>query len=365
MTVDSEAIFALMELRDHDPRALSELRGAMAAAWLDDRDDADAVPRARTHAAALARHVGRRALLRVHPPRAHDRRGGAADPARHPRGARRPSAARRRGSRRAGAALPARPALSRGRATSRPFGRRARPSRASSGSPRSRQSAPRSEPSGSTSTPSARRRSRTRYWNAVHAPRGTSSIRYTCHSERSVGIIAACFGPVGHLRQATETVARAPHPARRLARAAPRPGAPRTRPRAARCRASRTCARTATRTGASAACAARSRAVGVRPSSSPSARSCSRSSSRVRNRRGKSPAARLAAFQVPKCSMTVCGCTRALGILRELAHRRRPPHPLGCRAELLEDLLVGVAAAQTCAKCRELGLVDAHRGTLA
>jgi asparagine synthetase B (glutamine-hydrolysing) len=38
MTVDSEAIFALMELREHDPRALSELRGAMAAAWLDDRD---------------------------------------------------------------------------------------------------------------------------------------------------------------------------------------------------------------------------------------------------------------------------------------------------------------------------------------
>lgn len=39
MTVDSEAIFALMELRGHDPRALSELRGAMAAAWLDERDD--------------------------------------------------------------------------------------------------------------------------------------------------------------------------------------------------------------------------------------------------------------------------------------------------------------------------------------
>jgi glucosamine 6-phosphate synthetase-like amidotransferase/phosphosugar isomerase protein len=38
MTVDSEAIFALMELRGHDPRALSELRGAMAAAWLDERD---------------------------------------------------------------------------------------------------------------------------------------------------------------------------------------------------------------------------------------------------------------------------------------------------------------------------------------
>jgi glucosamine 6-phosphate synthetase-like amidotransferase/phosphosugar isomerase protein len=37
MTVDSEAIFALMESRLHDPRALSELRGAMAAAWLDER----------------------------------------------------------------------------------------------------------------------------------------------------------------------------------------------------------------------------------------------------------------------------------------------------------------------------------------
>jgi glutamine phosphoribosylpyrophosphate amidotransferase len=38
MTVDSEAIFALMERRQHDPRALSEMRGAMAAAWLDERD---------------------------------------------------------------------------------------------------------------------------------------------------------------------------------------------------------------------------------------------------------------------------------------------------------------------------------------
>jgi len=38
MTVDSEAIFALMERRQHAPRALSELRGAMAAAWLDERE---------------------------------------------------------------------------------------------------------------------------------------------------------------------------------------------------------------------------------------------------------------------------------------------------------------------------------------
>jgi glucosamine 6-phosphate synthetase-like amidotransferase/phosphosugar isomerase protein len=40
MTVDSEAIFALMELRRSSSRALAELRGAMAAAWLDERDPA-------------------------------------------------------------------------------------------------------------------------------------------------------------------------------------------------------------------------------------------------------------------------------------------------------------------------------------
>ena len=38
MTVDSEAIFALMELHRHHPRGLSEMRGALAAAWLDERD---------------------------------------------------------------------------------------------------------------------------------------------------------------------------------------------------------------------------------------------------------------------------------------------------------------------------------------
>jgi glucosamine 6-phosphate synthetase-like amidotransferase/phosphosugar isomerase protein len=37
MTVDSEAIFALMEHRDHKPRALRELHGTLAAGWLDER----------------------------------------------------------------------------------------------------------------------------------------------------------------------------------------------------------------------------------------------------------------------------------------------------------------------------------------
>ena len=50
MTVDSEAIFALAEAHDGHPRALEQLRGSMATAWLDER-------RART--IFLARGVGR------------------------------------------------------------------------------------------------------------------------------------------------------------------------------------------------------------------------------------------------------------------------------------------------------------------
>jgi glucosamine 6-phosphate synthetase-like amidotransferase/phosphosugar isomerase protein len=37
MTVDSEAIFALAEAHDADARALEQLRGSMATAWLDER----------------------------------------------------------------------------------------------------------------------------------------------------------------------------------------------------------------------------------------------------------------------------------------------------------------------------------------
>jgi glutamine---fructose-6-phosphate transaminase (isomerizing) len=50
MTVDSEVIFALMELHRHRPRALRELHGTMAAAWLDERDG---------HALYLAKGVRR------------------------------------------------------------------------------------------------------------------------------------------------------------------------------------------------------------------------------------------------------------------------------------------------------------------
>src|SRR5215470_8464804 len=38
MTVDSEAIFALVDARPGDVKALEELHGAMATAWLDERN---------------------------------------------------------------------------------------------------------------------------------------------------------------------------------------------------------------------------------------------------------------------------------------------------------------------------------------
>ena len=120
MTVDSEAIFALMELRGHDPRALSEMRGAMAAAWLDERDE---------ETLYLARGVGRplwiaqtrhRPLLRVHAARPRDRGSRAAGPAQAPRGAAGAATACRRGEDRARPALPAGPELPRrGRAAAR------------------------------------------------------------------------------------------------------------------------------------------------------------------------------------------------------------------------------------------------------
>jgi glucosamine 6-phosphate synthetase-like amidotransferase/phosphosugar isomerase protein len=50
MTVDSEAIFAIAEATDALPKALEQLRGSMATAWLDDR---------RSGELFLARGVGR------------------------------------------------------------------------------------------------------------------------------------------------------------------------------------------------------------------------------------------------------------------------------------------------------------------
>ena len=85
----------------------------------------------------------------------------------------------------------------------------------------------------------------------------------------------------------------------------------------------------------------------------------------MRKRRGNRPAARLAAFHVPKCSMTVCGWTRASGSCANSRIVGDLPSALGGGTELVEDLLVRVAPAHASAKGRELGLVDPHGSTLA
>ena len=75
MTVDSEAIFALAAHSQNDPRALEELAGSMATAWLDEREPGTVF---------AARGVGRplwlgrgreRGLLRLHAHGARDRVG--------------------------------------------------------------------------------------------------------------------------------------------------------------------------------------------------------------------------------------------------------------------------------------------------
>ena len=262
MTVDSEAIFALMELRE--PRPACPLGAPRRDGGRMDRRArrARALPRARTLAPAVDRQDGsglffastRRALAIVEAALAGTTRGA--------RGARGSAPARRRWPNRARAPLPPRSRLPRERATSRPSERRARPCRASSGSLRSRRQPPLATRRAGRPVPSSRRRSRTRYWNAVHAPRGTSSIRYTCHSERSVASSLRAVGPVRHLRQPAESTARARHPASTARSRRSSPCSTSNPPRGARSRASRTCARRATRTEAS---------VGARRDRAPSA----------------------------------------------------------------------------------------------
>ena len=178
--------------------------------------------------------------------------------------------------------------------------------------------------------------------------------------QRRVG--TASRGPVGHLRQPAERPGRAPHPARPRARAAPPPPARRSRPRAAPARASRTCARAAT-SRASRPCGHRCRARSACARAPRRARAAGPSSSSlVAKRRGTSPACRLAAFQLPKCSITVCGCTVVCGVRGELAHRRRASKPLGARRQLSEDLLVRVALADAgLERCKCFRIDACHR----
>ena len=62
MTIDSEAIFALMELERSSAQALDKLYGSMASAWLDEREP-DVVYLARGMGRPLWIGEGRHALF--------------------------------------------------------------------------------------------------------------------------------------------------------------------------------------------------------------------------------------------------------------------------------------------------------------
>ena len=217
----------------------------------------------------------------------------------------------------------------------------ARPSRASSGSLRSRQSAPRSVPSGRTSNPVRAQpladevlergpRTSRHVEHAVHLPLGEKvGIRPRASAQSAI---------LGRRRSSTASVA--PCSTARSSRSSP--SAPRTPPRGVHCPASRMCARRATRTEA--------RGVSLRDRG-PSA--CGRAPRRgaqllqqllAREEAPREEAGR-ALRRVPRAEVLDHGLWvyARLGVLRELAHRGRAPRPLGSRAELLEDLLVGVA----------------------
>ena len=137
MTVDSEAIFALMELRRHRPS-----RARRAARCDGRRLDGRARPVVLYLARGVARplwigRTGHRSLLRVDTARARDRRGGPARAALPDRGARGPAApGRRRRDRPVEGPLPAGTERYREEGVLPPSAPRTRPSPASSGSRR-------------------------------------------------------------------------------------------------------------------------------------------------------------------------------------------------------------------------------------
>ena len=137
MTVDSEAIFALMELTRSDHAALEQLRGSMATAWIDERVEGRAVPRPRRRPPALDRPRPPRGLLRLDEVRARGRRGRAAAHAAQARGLRGPAAPSRAWPDRDRGPLPHRPLAIATTGCCRRCARRTRAPRASRSSLRS------------------------------------------------------------------------------------------------------------------------------------------------------------------------------------------------------------------------------------
>ena len=77
MTVDSEVIFALVDAFGARAATLEHLRGAMATAWFDEREEGAAVAGSRGRTTPVARSRPSRALLRVDARRARGGRGAS------------------------------------------------------------------------------------------------------------------------------------------------------------------------------------------------------------------------------------------------------------------------------------------------
>ena len=172
MTVDSEAIFALAEQPTGRPKALEELCGAMATAWLDERVPAMLFLARGRRPPALDRHRRQRALLRLDPEALEVVERHAAADAAQARGRRghaaRVAAAASRGSERfqPDRSYVEEPPPGRARAHEGALV----PRGASPRSPSRPSCSARPVPSGRDVAPSSSRRSRTRYWNVGPAP---------------------------------------------------------------------------------------------------------------------------------------------------------------------------------------------------
>ena len=332
MTVDSEAIFALAEHAEGRPEALEELR-CDGTAWLDERNASTVF---------IARGAGRPLWIGTSGKEFFASTGLPSSCVERPRaGSASASSRRGRCSEVEDGASSAHDHFSADRSyveeTILPSVRAPHEGgSASSASPRSPSrpaSALAEHPSGATSTPSSaepladeelerRPGAALGVEHAVDLPFG---------QERRFA--PARVRPVGELRQAAELPRRAPRPAPPRARAAPPPPGRRSRlAQRLRERAERVPEQRLRRHApVPRVDVARGRRA---PELLASARRRPSSSSRVANRRGTRPACRLAAFQLPKCSITVCGCTVVSLVGGELAHRRRAAEPLGARGQL-------------------------------
>ena len=361
MTVDSEAIFASPRTRGTTPRALEELRGSLAAAWLDEREPGHLYARPRRRPPALdrrrparallrldrARARGRRAVRRRPPAQARDRRGHVRSRSR----ARAPSASSAsRPTRVRARRAPGRARAARGRVLPRRLARSPQPlASLTEPSRRDPRDALLAEPLADEEL-ERRPRAAARVEHAVDLPLG---------QQRRV--VLAAPRPSRRTSAAGRAAAPAPRPARPRARAAPPPPARRSRPRVSAFgqRAERVPVERLRRHPAPVRVdVLRGRRRGR--ASSPSSWSSPSSSSRVAKRRGTSPAARFALFQCRSARSPSADAPSSPGRSpNSFIVGERPSRSAHARSSL-EDLLVRVAPADPGLEGGELAGIDAR-----